>query len=129
MPLRPLIATPSLRALALGMVAMVLAYMLGSAALTLAVPHGSLDAGTVPFVALLLPFVVYLAAGFVAGYAAKRAPLMHGAVLGLLVTGAFAIATLVMAGALQWEALLQLAGGAIVVCSVGATAGDWIAHR
>lgn len=129
MPLRPLIAKPSPVALCLGVVAMVLVYGLGSFVLNLALPRWSFEASQSRIVALTFPFVSYLASGFVVGYMAKRAPLMHGALLGLLVMGLFAGVTFVVAGELSWEPFSQLAVGAMVVCALGAIVGNSVAHR
>ena len=129
MSITPIVAKPNAVALCLGVVAMVLFFLLGSLALNLAIPHWSLEAGVLPVVSLLFPLTVYFASGFVVGYTAKRAPLMHGVLLGLLVMGLFAGVTFVVAGGSSWVAFLQLGVGAMVICSLGTIVGDSLARR
>jgi hypothetical protein len=128
MPLRPVVARPNLKALCMGMIAMVLVYTLG-VVLNMILARWSLIASESRVVSILLPLVVYLASGGVAGYLARRAPIMHGALLGLLTMVLFAVLTLVLAGDVSLTAFLQLAVGAMVLCSIGAFLGDSIAHR
>jgi len=77
--------------------------------------------------------ITYLSSGVIAGYIAKRSPLMHGALLGLLVMGIFAGLSLV-AENFSWAdlssvAFVQKAFGAMMVCSLGAIVGNHIASR
>jgi len=108
---------------------MVLVYGLGNILLNLASPSWSSEASLSPIVDRVFPIASYLASGFVVGYLAKRAPLMHGALLGLLVMGLFAGVAFVLAGELSWERFSQLAVGAMVVCALGAIVGNSVAHR
>jgi putative membrane protein (TIGR04086 family) len=108
---------------------MVLVYGIGSVALNLALPRWSFEASQHRIIAVIFPTSAYLASGFVVGYMAKRAPLMHGVLLGLLIMALFGGVTFVVAGQLDWVAFFQLAAGSMVVCALGAIAGSLIARR
>jgi putative membrane protein (TIGR04086 family) len=129
MSLRPVVSKPSFIALGLAIVAMVLTYVGSSVVLNwMVVPHSS----SIEWVSVAL--VSYAVSGAVAGYWAKRAPLMHGALLGVLVMGLFAGIQLAGDPSFSWEdlSLIKFAQQSIiamVVCSIGALLGDKIADR
>jgi hypothetical protein len=129
MSLRPVVSKPSFIALGLAIVAMVLTYVGSSVVLNwMVVPHSS----SIEWVSVAL--VSYGVSGAVAGYWAKRAPLMHGALLGVLVMGLFAGIQLAGDPSFSWEdlSLIKFAQQSIiamVVCSIGALLGDKIADR
>ena len=129
MPFNPIVSSPNFRALGLG----VLSYFVLGIIVGLLVPHLPHRAGAALFsLLLLLP-------GVVLGITAKRSPLMHGVLLGLLIVAFMAI-LIVIAGALGVKgtslALHDLgsiavasAGGLIIFCSLGAVLGDFIGDR
>jgi len=116
MSFRPLIAKPNTLALGLGIIAMVLMYGIVTLALNLARPRWSYEADGSRVVSLLVPIVSYLVSGCVVGYLAKRGPLMHGALLGLLIMGLFACGTLALDGDISLIRLAQQGLGAMVIC-------------
>jgi putative membrane protein (TIGR04086 family) len=129
MSIRPLVSKPSLVALCLGAIAMVLVYGSGSLLLSLARPRWSYEENESRVISLVFPVATYLVSGYVVGYFAKRAPLMHGALLGLLVMGLFACGTLALGGDISPVRFAQLTVGAMVICCLGAILGDSIAQR
>ena len=129
MPLRPVVSRPNLTALALAIVAMVLTYVACSIVLNSVVdPDGRW------FDWLLVSLISFTVSGAVVGYWAKRSPLMHGALLGLLVMGMFAGIQLVGDPSFSWADLSMMKFAqqsivAIIACSVGALLGNRVAGR
>ena len=129
MPFHPIVSFPNLPALGLGVLSyFVLGVIVGW--LLPNVPHGA-DA-----VALS---ILLIAPGFVLGITARRSPLMHGLLLGLLIVGSLAILIL-MAGLFgvtgTLKALHDLGSIAVVsvvalviACSLGAVLGDFIGDK
>jgi hypothetical protein len=128
-PFNPVISLPNLRALGLG----VLAYFALGFIVGWLLPHVTHSIGWTMLSILLL------APGMVLGLIAKRSPLMHGALLGLLIVGflAFLIAlgsTLGVRGTAEWlHQLGSMAVGSaimlIIFCSLGAVLGDFIGDK
>ena len=129
MSLRPLISKPSAKALALGVFAMVLIFVLCNVALNVVSPKWSFDPDGTHIGSFSIPLITYLASGAVVGYIAKRSPLMHGALLGILTMGLFAGITIAVTGGVSWEAFFQHTFGAMLVCALGAILGDYVASR
>lgn len=124
MPLRPVLSKPNLIALGLAIVAMVLVYLASSVVMnSLVGPDGS------RLEWLWVSVVSYTASGVVVGYWAKRSPLMHGALLGVILMGMFAGIQLVGDPSFSWADLsvmkfAQQSIIAMIACSVGALLGD-----
>jgi hypothetical protein len=128
-PFNPVVSSPNLRALGLG----VLSYFVWGILVGWLLPHVTHPIGWVMLSILLL------APGLLAGIIARRSPLMHGALLGLLIVGFFAF-LIALGGALgvkgTSEGLRQFgsgaAGGAVVLIiasSLGAVLGDFIGDK
>jgi len=129
MALRPIVGKPNFIALGLAVVAMVLIYVASSVVVNSIVgPDGG------GFEWLTVSVVSYTVSGVVVGYWAKRSPLMHGAVLGVLVTSMFAGIQLGGDPSFSWADLsmtkfAQQSIVAMIACSVGALLGDRFAGR
>lgn len=115
-------------ALALATIAMVLTYVASSVILSAMVdPEGR-------WFGLSVSLVSFTVSGAIAGYWAKRSPLMHGALLGTIIMGGFAGIQLVGDPRFSWAdlSMMKLASHSIVAalaCSVGALLGDYVARR
>ncbi len=136
----PIVSAPKMRALGLG----VLSYFGLAAIVRWLLPHvphlnsaDLLENGSVVIHAILLIFLI--APGIVLGMAAKRSPLMHGILLGVLIVGFMALLILV-AGMLgvkdTVEALYPFGSLAVATVlalmigsSLGAVLGDFISAR
>jgi hypothetical protein len=128
-PFSPVVSSPNLPALGLG----VLSYFVWGIFVGWLLPHLSRPFGwTVLSILLFAP-------GVVVGIVAKRSPLMHGALLGLLIVGFMAL-LIAIGGPLgvkgTSEGLHQFgsmavgsAVGLIIVSSLGAVLGDFIGHK
>jgi hypothetical protein len=128
-PFHPVISSPNLAALTLG----VLSYFMPGILLGWLLPH-------VPHaVGVVLLSIFLLTPGVVLGLTAKRSPLMHGVLLGLLIPSFMAILMLV-AGAFgvhgTLKALRDLGSIAVVsvialviACTLGAVLGDFIGDK
>jgi putative membrane protein (TIGR04086 family) len=129
MSLRPVVSKPNFMALGLAIVAMVLTYVASSVAL-----NSTVDVNGRWFDWLLVSLVSYVVSGVVVGFRAKRSPLMHGALLGVLVMGLFAGIQLADDPSFSWTDLslvkfAQQSIVAMIACSVGALLGDHLARR
>ena len=115
--------------LGLAIVAMVLTYVASSIVLnSMTDPDGRW------FDWLSVSLVSFTVSGAVVGYWAKRSPLMHGALLGVLVMGMFTGIQLVDDPSFSWADLSIMKFAlqsivAIIACSVGALLGDHVAAR
>ena len=129
MPFNPIVSSPNLRALGLG----VLSYFVLGLIVGGLLPHVTHPVGWVMLYTLLF------APGVVVGITAKRSPLMHGVLLGLLIVG-FMVFLIVLTGALgvkgTTEGLRQFASFAgtsalvlMIFCSLAAVLGDFIGDR
>jgi len=129
LPFNPIVSSPNLRALGLG----VLSYFVLGLIVGGLLPHVTHPVGWVMLYTLLF------APGVVVGITAKRSPLMHGVLLGLLIVG-FMVFLIVLTGALgvkgTTEGLRQFGPfavtGALVLmifCSLAAVLGDFIGDR
>jgi hypothetical protein len=129
LPFNPVVSSPNLRALGLG----VMSYFVLGLIVGWLLPHVTHPVGWV------MLSILFFAPGVVVGISAKRSPLMHGVLLGLLIVGfmAFLIA---LGGALgvkgTTEGLRQFGafavGSALVLmifCSLAAVLGDFIGDR
>ena len=129
MPFSPVVSSPNLRALGLG----VLSYFVVGLIVGGLLPHVTHPVGYV------MLWILLLAPGVVLGFAAKRSPLMHGALLGVLIVGflAFLMAlggALGVKGTTEWFHQFRsfAVGSAFVMmifCSLGAVLGDFIGDR
>ena len=129
MPFTPIVSAPNPRALGLGVLSYFVLALLGG----LLLPHLPRGLGAV-FLALFL-----ILPGGVAGFLAKRSPLMHGLLLGLLIVAFTAILFLIagMLGIKNMSAALHdlgsiAVGSAValmIACSLGAIAGDSLGAR
>jgi hypothetical protein len=128
-PFSPVVSSPNLGALGLG----VLSYFV------LGVIVGWLLAQVTHPVGWVFLSILLFAPGVVVGMTAKRSPLMHGVLLGLLIVGFMAF-LIVLSGALgvkgTTEGLRQFGpfavGSALVLmifCSLAAVLGDFIGDR
>ena len=124
---RPLIAKPKFVALGIGMGAFILSYAIGGALLNLW--SCSPDSDACRLVSSLFWVVLYLIAGFVLGFVAKEAPLMNGALLGLIIMSLFALGTWFGAGELDGVRYIVATVGAAVGCAFGAVIGDALGSR
>jgi len=129
MSLRPVFGKPNFIALGLATVAMVLIYVAGSVVMN---SIGSPAGNWIEW--LLVSVVSYIASGVVAGCWAKRSPLMHGALLGVLVMGMFAGIQLAGDPSFSWTdfsmmKFVQQSIIAMIACSIGAFLGDRFAGR
>jgi len=126
---RPVLSVPKWQALAVAAVVFLALYAFANWALKLLSPA----------IGVPLFLGVFVASGAVAGYIAKRSPLMHGAILGAL-TGALAIAYVFIvdgngfAGAGSFIAstvpvVMFMALPGIALCSLGAVFGDYLQGR
>ena len=116
-------------ALGLAIVAMVLTYVASSIAVNSMVDP---DGGRFDWLSVSL--VSFTVSGAVVGYWAKRSPLMHGALLGVLVMGMFAGIQLAGDPSFSWTELsmmkfVQQSIIAMIACSIGALLGDRFAGR
>jgi hypothetical protein len=129
-PFNPLVSSPNIRALRLG----VLSYFVWGIFVSWLLPHIS-----VPPVGWAAFSILLFAPGVVVGIIAKRSPLMHGALLGLLIVG-FVALLIAIAGSLgvngTSEGLHQFGSMAvetavvsIIVSSLGAVLGDFIGYK
>jgi hypothetical protein len=128
-PFHPVVSSPNLAALGLG----VLSYFVPGIILAWLLPH-------VPHaVGVVLLSIFLFTPGVVLGMTAKRSPLMHGVLLGLLIPSFMAIVILV-AGTFgvhgTLKALHDLGSIAVVsvvalmiACTLGAVLGDFIGDR
>ena len=129
MPFNPVVSSPNFRALGLGVLSYFVLGFIGGWVL----PQVTHPVGWVVLSVLLF------APGVLLGITAKRSPLMHGVLLGVLIVGfmAFLIA---LGGVLgvkgTAEGLRQFGSlavgsaiGLIIVCSLGAVLGDFIGDR
>jgi len=129
MSLRPVVSKPHFMALGLAIAAMVFTYVASSIVLNSTVePNGRW------FDWLLVSLASYTVSGFVVGFWAKRSPLMHGALLGVLVMGLFTGTQLAGDPSFSWTDLslvkfVQQSIVAMIACSVGALLGDHLAGR
>ena len=129
MPFTPIVSAPNPRALGLGVLSYFVLALLGG----LLLPHLPHGLGIV-----FLALVLFLPGG-VAGLLAKRSPLMHGLLLGLLIVAFTAILFLIagMLGVKNMSAALHdlgsmAVGGAValmIASSLGAVAGDFLGAR
>ena len=129
MPFTPIVSAPNPRALGLGVLSYFVLALLGG----LLLPHLPHGLGIV-----CLALVLFLPGG-VAGLLAKRSPLMHGLLLGLLIVAFTAILFLIagMLGVKNMSAALHdlgsmAVGGAValmIASSLGAVAGDFLGAR
>jgi hypothetical protein len=125
LPFHPIVSFPNLPALGLGVLSyFVLGTIVGSLLLH-HLPHG---VGSVALSILLI------APGFVLGITAKRSPLMHGILLGLLIVGFMVILDLTLGATLK--ALHDFGPIAMVsvivlmiACSFGAVLGDFVGDK
>src|ERR1700724_360054 len=128
-PFNPVVSSPNLRALGLG----VLSYFVLGFTGGWVLPQVTHPIGWV------LISVLLFAPGVVLGITAKRSPLMHGVLLGLLIV-AFMAFLIVLGGALgvegTAEGLRQFGSFAlgsaialIIICSLGAVLGDFIGDK
>jgi hypothetical protein len=117
---------------------LVLVFIVGTVLLNLVFPHPfSRSYETTRLLGALFFVFVYLCSGFVAGFVARRSPIMHGTILGLLVVAIFLIPTLLLplitpegdVGDFSRWALIWMASGTVLVCSLGAIFGDYVANR
>ena len=129
MSFSPVVSSPNLAALGLG----VLSYFVWGVIVGWLLPHVTHPVGWV------LLSILLFAPGVVVGMTAKRSPLMHGVLLGLLIVGFMAF-LIVLSGALgvkgTTEGLRQFGpfavGSALVLmifCSLAAVLGDFIGDR
>jgi hypothetical protein len=129
LPFRPILSSPNLAALGAG----VLSYFVLGLIVGWLLPQLSHDFGAVVLA------VFFVAPGFVLGVIANRSPLMHGALLGILIVGFMAI-LIATTGALgvkgTSQALHQLgsmavasAAALIVASSLGAILGDFVGDK
>lgn len=128
MPIRPIVSRPSLKALAWGAGVMILVFVLLTAAINLALPRWSFDVDFGKTIGLLVLLSSYLVAGIVTGIRARRSPLMHGVVLGLVIVALFAAMSPPYAD-LSGVAFVGNTFSAMVVCCLGAIFGDYLARR
>jgi hypothetical protein len=129
LPFRPIVSSPSLSALGLGL----LSYFVLTLLVGWLLPHLPHGLGVVALSVFLF------APGVVLGITARRSPLMHGALLGLLIVSFMAILILVagmlgVRGTLSaLRALDSMAVGSavalIIACSLGAVMGDFIGDK
>jgi len=124
LPFNPIVSSPNLRVLSYFVLGLIVGGLL---------PHVTHPVGWVMLYTLLF------APGVVVGITAKRSPLMHGVLLGLLIVG-FMVFLIVLTGALgvkgTTEGLRQFGPfavtGALVLmifCSLAAVLGDFIGDR
>jgi hypothetical protein len=129
MAFRPVFSVPKWQALVVAAVVFLALYAFANWALKLLAP------------AIGVPIFlgVFVVSGAVAGFIAKRSPLMHGAILGAL-TGVLAIAYVFLIGsngfagagsfvtsAIPVATFMALPG--IALCSLGAVLGDYLQGR
>jgi putative membrane protein (TIGR04086 family) len=107
---------------------MVLVFFVLNVAINLALPRWSFDVDFAETVGLLFPLISYVVAGIVTGISARRSPIMHGLLLGLIIMVLFAAMTVALAD-LSGLAFVRHALGAMVVCCLGAIFGDYLARR
>ena len=129
MPFQPVLSSPNFSALGLG----ALAYFVLGALVGWLLPHLSHPLGA----AVLSIF--FICPGILVGILAKRSPLMHGVLLGILIV-LFLALLIAIAGALgvrgSSRALFQLGSMAVVstvaliiASSLGAVLGDFIGDK
>jgi len=143
MPFRPIISRPSRKALLRGVATMLLGYAISMIVLNLVLSHSAVDVDPDPndIAAEVIPILVYLTSGFVAGFIARRSPLMHGALLGFIIASVFLVPPLLFVLIPQtWIrhpfneyfddfsrfVFLRFAIGAMLVCSLAAILGDYV---
>jgi hypothetical protein len=129
MAFRPVLSVPKWRALAVAAIVFLALYALANWALKLLTPA----------VGVPLFLGIFVASGAVAGYIARRSPLMHGAILGafsgvLAFTYVFLISGNGLAGmnslitsAIPVVTFTALPG--IALCSLGTVLGDYLRGR
>jgi hypothetical protein len=127
LPFHPIVSSPNLPALELGVISYFVLDITGSWLL----PHMPHGAGG------LVLFIFSISPGVVLGIAAKRSPLMHGVLLGLLIVGFMAILMLIAGlfgkqdtlNALYHPKALLNAIALVMVCPFGAAVGDFIGYK
>jgi len=129
LPFHPIVSSPNLAALGLG----VLSYFVLGVIVGWLLPHLPHGAG------VLILSIFSLSPGVVVGIAAKRSPLMHGALLGLLIVDFMAILMFIAGmfgvqgtlnalndlGSIALVAVIAL----IIASSLGAVLGDFIGDK
>jgi hypothetical protein len=129
MAFRPVLSVPKWKALAIAAVVFLVLYAFANWELKV----------LAPVIGVPLFLGVFVASGAVAGFIAKRSPLMHGAILGAL-TGVLAIAYVFLvdgngfagpgsfiASTVPVVSFMALPG--IALCSLGAVFGDYLQGR
>jgi putative membrane protein (TIGR04086 family) len=146
MPFHPIISQPSRRALLRGVATMLLVYAASMIVLNLVLRYSSIDADPDPndIAAEVIPLLAYFTSGFVAGFVARRSPLMNGALLGFVIASMFLVPPLLFVlipqswiqhpfndyfDELSWFAFLRFTIGAMLVCSLAAILGDYVSTR